>query len=168
VKSYNLSNIHFLLVEHNAYTRKLLKLILNAFRCRNIREAETGVEALEILQDLYRPDIIITDWQMPVMDGIELVRILRRGEAGSDPFVPIIMVTAHTDKGHILMARDSGVNEILAMPVSPKMLYGRIARVIEHPRPFVRSKLYFGPDRRRGTNKNYAGPERRKEDPTEH
>lgn len=165
MQSYNLSNIHFLLVEHNAYTRKLLKLILNTFRCRNIREAETGVEALEILQDLYRPDIIITDWQMPVMDGIELVRILRRGDAGADPFVPIIMVTAHTDKGHILMARDSGVNEILALPVSPKMLYSRIARVIEQPRPFVRSKSYFGPDRRRHQDRNYAGPDRRKQDP---
>jgi len=165
VQSLNLSNIHFLIVEHNAYTRKLLRVILNAFRCRNIREAENGAEALEVLQDLYRPDIIITDWQMPILDGIEFVRILRRGESGNDPFVPVLMVTAHTDKGRILQARDVGVNEILAMPVSPKMLYARISSVIEKPRPYVRSKTYFGPDRRRHDDQNYKGPDRRKVDP---
>ena len=165
MQSLNLSNIHFLIVEHNAYTRKLLRVILNAFRCRNIREAENGAEALEVLQDLYRPDIIITDWQMPILDGIEFVRILRRGESGNDPFVPVLMVTAHTDKGRILQARDVGVNEILAMPVSPKMLYARISSVIEKPRPYVRSKTYFGPDRRRHDDQNYKGPDRRKVDP---
>jgi hypothetical protein len=61
-----------------------------------------------------------------------------------------------------MSARDAGVTEFLCKPISAKALYERILNVVANPRPFIKSKTYFGPDRRRGVNPNYVGPERRK------
>ena len=58
-------------------------------------------------------------------------------------------------------ARDAGVNEFLAKPVSVKAVMSRLVSVIEHPRPYVRTKAYFGPCRRRRGKEEYRGPERR-------
>ncbi|MDE0809430.1 MAG: response regulator, partial [Alphaproteobacteria bacterium] len=77
-----------------------------------------------------------------------------------DSFQPIIMVTGHTEKARITEARDAGINELMAKPVSAKSLYRRLVSVIEHPRQFVRTKTYFGPDRRRKVQP-FEGPNRR-------
>ncbi|MGY4503815.1 hypothetical protein ACVWYH_007772 [Bradyrhizobium sp. GM24.11] len=58
-------------------------------------------------------------------------------------------------------ARCAGVTEFLAKPISAKGLYQRILNVVASPRPFIKTKTYFGPDRRRNTNSAYMGPERR-------
>ena len=65
-------------------------------------------------------------------------------------------------RARVTVARDAGVTEFLAKPISAKALYERIFNVVANPRPFVKTKTYFGPDRRRNVNPNYAGPERRK------
>ena len=78
-----------------------------------------------------------------------------------NPFVPIVMLTGHTSLERVHQARDAGINEFLAKPVSSKNLLGRLVSVIEHPRPFVRARCYFGPCRRRRRNDEYHGPERR-------
>jgi len=61
----------------------------------------------------------------------------------------------------VRQARDAGTNEFLAKPVSANAILTRLLAVIEHPRPFVRTKVYFGPCRRRRTRDEYEGPERR-------
>jgi hypothetical protein len=62
----------------------------------------------------------------------------------------------------VIEARDAGVTEFLAKPVAAKSLYERILSVVLAPRPFIKTRDYFGPDRRRTTNTKYIGPERRK------
>jgi len=76
--------------------------------------------------------------------------------------VPIIMLTGHSEKKRVISARDAGVTEFLAKPISAKSLYQRILNIVINPRPFIKSKGYFGPDRRRNAAANYTGPERRK------
>jgi DNA-binding response OmpR family regulator len=71
------------------------------------------------------------------------------------------MLTGHSDKRRVMMARDAGVTEFLAKPISAKALYQRIINVVVSPRPFIKTKNYFGPDRRRNTTNTYIGPERR-------
>jgi response regulator RpfG family c-di-GMP phosphodiesterase len=71
------------------------------------------------------------------------------------------MVTGHAERPLLERARDAGVHEFLAKPVSASMLYARLQRVIENPPPFVRSDTYFGPDRRRRAVA-FTGPDRRK------
>jgi two-component system, chemotaxis family, chemotaxis protein CheY len=72
------------------------------------------------------------------------------------------MLTGHSEKKRVIAARDAGVTEFLAKPLSAKALYQRILNVVANPRPFIKTKTYFGPDRRRNTSGTYNGPERRK------
>jgi DNA-binding response OmpR family regulator len=88
--------------------------------------------------------------------------MIRQPGANANPYVPIIMLTGHSEKKRVVSARDAGVTEFLAKPISAKSLYERILNVVANPRPFIRSKTYFGPDRRRNINQNYVGAERRK------
>jgi DNA-binding response OmpR family regulator len=89
------------------------------------------------------------------------VRLVRTGKDSPNPFVPIIMLTGHTEMHRVIEARDAGVHEFLAKPISAKGLYSRVKSIIERPRPFIRAGLYFGPDRRR-RQIDWKGPERRK------
>jgi DNA-binding response OmpR family regulator len=97
---------------------------------------------------------------MEGMSGVDLVRMLRGDPLSPNPFVPVIMLTGHTSPEHVRQARDAGVNEFIAKPVSVKTMMSRLAAVIEHPRPFVRTSRYFGPCRRRRQDE-HQGPERR-------
>jgi two-component system, chemotaxis family, chemotaxis protein CheY len=72
------------------------------------------------------------------------------------------MLTGHSEKKRVTAARDAGITEFMAKPISAKALYQRILNVVVNPRPFVKTKTYFGPDRRRSNSANYVGPERRK------
>ena len=98
---------------------------------------------------------------MPIFDGLELIQMIRQPGANSNPYVAIIMLTGHSEKKRVVSARDAGVTEFLAKPISAKGLYQRIVNVVANPRSFIKTKTYFGPDRRRNTNNAYIGPERR-------
>ncbi len=128
--------------------RVIVKRILASLGSKNIREAEDGADGLKVLQTFF-PDIIITDWVMDPIDGIEMSHMIRNSSDSKNPFVPIIMLTAHSEISRIIKARDSGINEIVVKPVSVKSLFSRIQMVIERPRPYVKVGDYFGPDRRR-------------------
>jgi DNA-binding response OmpR family regulator len=88
--------------------------------------------------------------------------MIRQPGANANPYVPIIMLTGHSEKKRVIAARDAGITEFLAKPISAKALYQRILNIVVNPRPFIKTKTYFGPDRRRNVGPNYAGPERRK------
>ena len=81
--------------------------------------------------------------------GLDFVIRVRTAEDSPNPYVPIIMLTGHADKEHVMAARDAGVHEFLAKPVSPRNVYGRLISVLNNSRSFVRVGDYFGPDRRR-------------------
>ncbi len=98
---------------------------------------------------------------MQPVDGIEFVKAARMGDDSPNPSLPIIMVTGHSETRRILEARDAGVNEFVVKPMSAHTLFERIETVIERPRPFVRIKGFFGPDRGRKSS-DFAGDERRR------
>jgi two-component system chemotaxis response regulator CheY len=154
------SRLRFLVVEDNAHMRRLLRTLLHGFGTRNVYEAEDGAAGLEAFI-LHGPDIVIADWNMPVFDGLELTSMIRQPGANPNPYVPIIMLTSHTERKRIIQARDAGVTEFLAKPISAKSLHLRIFNVVNNPRAFVKAKNYFGPDRRRTKGTNYTGPEHR-------
>jgi DNA-binding response OmpR family regulator len=161
--SYNIERLNFLIVDDNKHMRALVKSILHALGSKNTMEASDGADAFKELRH-YPADIIICDWNMSPLDGLDFVRLVRTGKDSPNPFVPIIMLTGHTEMNRVIEARDAGVHEFLAKPISAKKLYSRIRSIIEHPREFIRAGLYFGPDRRRNKSSNYNGPERRKQD----
>ncbi|MEM6665290.1 MAG: response regulator [Pseudomonadota bacterium] len=154
------NRISFLVVDDNAHMRRIIRALLHSFGSREVYEAEDGAEGLEAVE-AFSPDIVITDWVMPIFDGAELVRMIRNPNGGAHAFVPIIMLTGYSEKKRVVEARDLGVNEFLCKPISAQALYQRIYSIVTNPRPFIRTKSYFGPDRRRSTSSKYNGPERR-------
>jgi two-component system chemotaxis response regulator CheY len=155
------NRLRFLVIEDNAHMRRILRTLLHGFGSREVHEAEDGAAGLEAFIH-YVPDIVITDWAMPIFDGMELTQMIRQPGANANPHVPIIMLTGHSEKKRVIAARDAGITEFLAKPISAKSLYQRILNIVINPRPFIKSKSYFGPDRRRNPSANYTGPERRK------
>ena len=156
-------NLKLLVVEDNHHMRLLLRGLLGSLGVRDILEAANGEGAMALLRD-QKCDLILTDLAMKPMDGLEFTREVRTSKSSPNPFVPIIMVTGHTELHQVQAARDAGVTEFVAKPVTAKNLFARIAEIIERPRPFVRCPNYFGPDRRRRNVENYAGPWRRQDD----
>jgi DNA-binding response OmpR family regulator len=157
----SLENIKFLIVDDNKHMRSLVRTILMALGAKSMKEAIDGADALMELQS-FDADIVICDWNMSPLDGIDLVKLIRTGNDSANPYVSIIMLTGHTEKSRVIEARDAGVNEFLAKPISAKKLYSRIYSIIENPRKFIKTPTYFGPDRRRKDDPNYRGKERRK------
>ena len=154
------NKLRFLVCDDNPHMRRILRTLLHSFGAREVYESEDGATALEMYTH-YVPDIVITDWAMPIFDGLELSQMIRQPESKGNPYAPIIMLTGHSEKRRVTVARDAGVTEFLAKPISAKGLYQRILNVVANPRPFIKTKTYFGPDRRRNTSNTYIGPERR-------
>ena len=152
--------LKILTVDDNHHMRLLLTEILRAIGVREVFEAANGAEALQTLRKT-PIDIVMTDLAMQPMDGIDFVRTLRNGHQSPNPMVPVIMVTGHSTVRRVAEARDVGVTEFLSKPVTARGVIERITRVVEHPRPFVKTTSYFGPDRRRKDDPNYPGPYRR-------
>jgi len=155
------NRLRFLVIDDNAHMRRIIRTLLHGFGARDVYEAEDGAAGLESFTH-FVPDIIITDWAMPIFDGLELTQMIRQPGANANPYVAIIMLTGHSEKKRVTSARDAGVTEFLAKPISAKGLYQRIINVVANPRPFVKTRTYFGPDRRRTSSSAYVGPERRK------
>jgi len=157
-----LENIEFLVVDDNAGMRMVIKNVLHALQVKRIKEADNGETAFDIVRTT-PPDIILSDWEMSPVDGLEFTRMIRNSEQSPNPFLPVIMVSGYAQRGRVLAARDAGVTEFVVKPISAKTLFSRVRAVIESPRPFVRTKTFFGPDRRR-SKIDYDGPERRGEE----
>ena len=156
-------SLRVLIVEDNQHMRSLLRMLLNSVSIREIFDASNGVTGLEVLRER-KCDLVLADLAMKPMDGLELTREIRRAERGINPFMPVIMITGHTEKYRVEAARDAGVTEFLAKPITAQSLYARIAEIVERPRAFVRCDSYVGPDRRRKLAETYAGPWRRHDD----
>jgi CheY-like chemotaxis protein len=144
----DLQSVRVLLVDDNPHMRRILRALLSGMGLRDIYDCEDGARGIEEFQR-HLPDIVITDWMMPILDGGELTRMLRNVNQSPNPYVPIIVITGYAEKHVVIAARDAGVTEFVCKPVSAKQLYDRLVNAIVNPRPFVRTKHYFGPDRRR-------------------
>lgn len=159
----DLSSLTVLLVDDNVEMRKLLRVLLNTLKVGPIIEADAATEALRVLHEM-PIDLVITDLHMDPVSGLDLVRMVRKGDDSANPRVPIIMLTGHTDIHLVEEARDVGIDEFIAKPVSTQALYDRIIEISDNLRPFVNSPNYVGPDRRRRA-RPHAGNERRQQAP---
>jgi len=104
-----------LVVDDEASLRNLVRTTLESDTYR-ILEASDGNEALEIAI-LQKPDLMVVDWMMPGLTGIEVVAQLRKTEEGKD--IPIVMLTARGQQLDIERGREAGVNVYLVKPFSP-------------------------------------------------
>lgn len=161
VSGFDFAKIGVMVVDDNRNMRALLCSILHALGFKRIKEVADGESALEEIPQ-FCPDIIITDWHMEPMNGIELVKNIRASGEDQVRYLPIIMLSGHSEAERVRGARDAGAHEFLAKPISAKSLFARIIRIVDSPRPFVKTDFYFGPDRRRQDLGPEAGmPDRR-------
>lgn len=162
MSAYDFGKVKALVVDDNLFVRRVTKTILRSFGMTTVTEARSGAEALDLL-GYTQMDLVICDLEMSPVDGIQFVQRMRR-ELEQNAFVPVIVMTGHTELTAICAARDAGATEFLAKPVSPRSLADRIVSVVERPRPFVRNETFFGPDRRRRQTAPAGSPQRRAED----
>lgn len=137
-----------LVVDDNAFMRKLVRGMLVSIGVKAVFEASDGIDALEKIRSA-APDVVILDWEMPLLNGPELVRIVRSPGVFPMPDIPIIMLTGHGERWRIVETVKLGVNEVLCKPVSAKALYHRLISILLKPRESVQLGDYYGPAPRR-------------------
>jgi two-component system chemotaxis response regulator CheY len=148
MSGYNFSRLTAMIVGDCPPIRILIRGILRELGVNRVVECSDGHEALQEFP-IIDPDVVFTDYMMETMEGLELIRAIRNGETSGNRFMPIVVVSAYTEIRDILAARDHGATEFLAKPVRGMVVYKRLKSIIEHPREFVDTDSFFGPDRRR-------------------
>ena len=143
-----IQQLTLLVVDDNPFMRNLVRNLLVNIGVKAVHEAGDGVAALDLIRTA-NPYIVVLDWEMPLLNGAELVRIVRSPGAFPTPDLPIIVLTAHGERWRILQAAKLGINEFLCKPVSAKAPYDRILSVLLKPRASVRLGGYYGPVPRR-------------------
>jgi two-component system chemotaxis response regulator CheY len=139
-----IQQLRLLVVEDNLFMRNLVRNIFGNIRVKKIYEAGDSIAALELIRTA-TPDIVVLDWEMPLLNGPELVRIVRSPGVFPLPDIPIIMLSAHGERWRILEAAKLGVNEFLCKPVSAKSLFDRLLSILLKPRESVQLGEYYGP-----------------------
>jgi CheY-like chemotaxis protein len=154
-------NVRVLLVDDDEFARDIMISMLQELKVRAMTQAENGALALEHMAGGLSVDVVIADWEMPVMDGIEFTKAVRAQPDLAKAAVPIVMVTSHSQISEVKMARDAGASEFLVKPFSVSSLAKRLRMALVNPRPFVKATSFVGPDRRRRANSDYEGEQRR-------
>jgi CheY-like chemotaxis protein len=142
------SNSKVLVVDDELYMRKVVRTLLMSIGVRTIYEAADGVEGLDLIRTM-APDVVIVDCQMPGLDGLGFVRMVRSPETFPYPDIPIIMLTGHGERSRVIEALETGVHEFLLKPVSSKALADRLTAVLGKPRKLIRRGDYYGPEPRK-------------------
>ncbi len=156
---YRFGDVRCLIVKDNPQMRMLLRMVMKPAGILDIREASDGRQGYQILKST-PIDFCIVDWMMEPMNGIEFVRMVRQSDDSPNHYLPIIMLSGHTEMSRVTAARDAGVSEFLAKPFSAQALFDRITALIERPRPFIKAQGYVGPCRRRFVA-DFSGMDRR-------
>jgi PleD family two-component response regulator len=157
---YQLSKVRVLVLEDNSHMRKLLRGMLLAIGVGEVVESTDGATAFIKIKQV-PVDFAVVDWEIYPVSGLEFVRKVRSDRDSPNPFLPIIMLTGHTERGRVTQARDIGITEFLAKPISAQSLAQRIEELVDRPRPYIRTPGYFGPCRRRKRGGIFLGQERR-------
>ncbi|MCK4911153.1 MAG: chemotaxis response regulator CheY [Thermodesulfovibrionales bacterium] len=118
--------IRILIVDDFSTMRRIIKNILKQLGYENVEEAENGADAYEML-DVEKFDFVITDWNMPVMDGLGLLKKIR-----TDPdqkHLPVLMVTAEAEKDKVVTAIQAGVNNYIVKPFTAEVLKEKMDKI---------------------------------------
>ena len=137
-----------LIADSNPYTRRLTRMMLTNLGIKSTYEAGDGVGALDAIRAV-NPDVMIMDWDMPILDGREVMRIVRAPGIYPKANLPVIMLTDVGLQSRVTTAMRLGVHEFLVKPISPKTLQQRLLGLILNPRPMVRAGKFYIPMPRR-------------------
>jgi two-component system, chemotaxis family, chemotaxis protein CheY len=122
------ASISFLVVDDQPFTRRLVRTMLHGFGSREVYESASGTEALELARST-TPNIIITDLIMPDLNGLRFIKMMKAPSAPTSQ-IPIIVLSGYLTKTATLAINESGADELLVKPVSPKALYEHVSRIV--------------------------------------
>jgi two-component system chemotaxis response regulator CheY len=117
-----------LVVDDAVTMRRIVRSLLSDLGIKNVREAEDGEVALASLKR-QRADLVVSDWNMPKMTGIELLRAIRQDEGLKD--IAVLMVTAESRKENVLEAVQAGVNNYIVKPFNSKTLEEKLNKIFK-------------------------------------
>lgn len=120
--------LKLLVVDDSSTMRRIIKNTLQRLGYEDIFEAENGVEAWDILDKNSDMGVLITDWNMPEMNGLELVKKTRADSRFVD--IPIIMITTEGGKVEVITAIKAGVNNYIVKPFTPQVLKEKLEVVL--------------------------------------
>ncbi len=122
------SNIHILVVDDFKSIRKAIVDTLKLLKFTNVDDAENGVEALKKMEEK-KFDLVISDWVMPEMDGLELLSKIKESEKHKD--IPVMMVTAEAAPDNIMKAIKAGAANYIVKPITVKTLNTKIQKIFD-------------------------------------
>ena len=123
-------NMQILVVDDFSTMRRIITNVLRQLGFDNIVEAEDGAKALHILEG-EQVDFVITDWNMPQMSGLDLLKAIRGNDNASKKDIPVLMVTAEALQENIVMAAKEGVNNYIIKPFDAKTLAEKIDKIFD-------------------------------------
>jgi two-component system chemotaxis response regulator CheY len=121
-------DMNVLVVDDAATMRRIVRSLLRELGIKNVREAEDGEMAFEDLKR-QKADLVVSDWAMPKMTGIELLRAIRQDDALKE--IPVLMVTAESKKENIMEAVQAGVNNYIVKPFNSKTLEEKLNKIFK-------------------------------------
>jgi two-component system chemotaxis response regulator CheY len=116
-----------LVVDDSSTMRRILINTIHTLGSHDIVEAENGADALAKLQESNGADLILTDWNMPVMNGLDFIKNLRQTKGGDRPIV--VFCTTENDMTHIQQAIAAGANEYIMKPFDSGIIQSKFAQV---------------------------------------
>jgi two-component system, chemotaxis family, chemotaxis protein CheY len=143
-----LQRLNILIVDGNAHMRRVTRTMLTNLGAKSVIEAPDGLAALESIRTC-DPDVMLLDWDMPVLSGLEVMRIVRSPGVFPRPNLPIIMLTNRGHRSAVLQALREGAHEFLVKPTSAKALRDRLTSIALKPRPMMRLGAFYVPEPRR-------------------
>lgn len=127
LEDFDIEDMRVLVVDDSLLARKHIIHVLNLIGFEKIEDAKDGVEAVEILREsMY--DLVVTDYNMPEMDGRALIRYIR--EESSQPDIPVLMVTSETDSARLSSIQQCGVSAICDKPFETSTVKELIKRIM--------------------------------------
>jgi two-component system chemotaxis response regulator CheY len=149
-----------LLVGPKSHALLLLRSVMTIAGVGKVTHVEEARRALELLS-MEHFHAVFYDDKADVAEERPFVVAARRDEAMLTPMLPIFVFQERARRRDVEAARDSGVTDVLTMPISPKTLVTKLQVATHSPRPFIVATEFFGPDRRAKARSAYNGSDRR-------
>lgn len=159
----SLSNLRFLVIDDHETSLQIVQTLLRGMGARVVTAVNTVAQGLELV-DAGKVDVAIVDYLLESEEGLAFVKAIRCDQS-PNPFLPIVILTAHTEQWRVEAVRDAGANAFCAKPISALELFRKVRAAVEDNRPFVRTDIYFGPDRRRKDDPAFLSEDRREPRP---
>jgi two-component system chemotaxis response regulator CheY len=157
------SRLKILIVEQGAPQAAALSTLLQGFGTGRVDTAADVAAAIGLLKAGRLYDLMLCAFNLGAINGLSLVKAVRRDNRLTNRYMPIIMIIGRTPPERHAMIRAAGVNDFLFRPVSGHLLYAAIQDTLGRSRAFVETRTYFGPDRRQQQQDGLKG--RRRGDP---